>query len=75
MVHAWDPQHWHGTSLQYYNPTDALVSNSHQAGLAIITPPRLKKLFKEYAAMRATLPQLQQAAIQSDDEVQSDDEE
>jgi hypothetical protein len=65
MVHAWDPSHWHGTSLQNYNPTDPLVSEIFQAGLAIITPPRLKKLFKEHheAGKHPTTAQLQQAAL------------
>lgn len=65
MVHAWNPCHWHGTSLQDYDPKETVVSDFCQAGLSISTPPRLKKLFKEKAGKPPTLEQLQQAALQS----------
>ena len=34
---AWDPSHFHGTSLQDYAPSSNMVSEFHQVGLACVT--------------------------------------
>jgi len=36
-VVAWDPEHWHGTSLQNYSPTTQVISTLNQTGLSIFT--------------------------------------
>jgi hypothetical protein len=47
-VVAWQPFHWHGTSLQNYHPETQVVSEFNQAGLSIFTPKRLSNLWNRY---------------------------
>jgi hypothetical protein len=47
-VVAWQPSHWHGTSLQNYHPETQVVSEFNQAGLSIFTPKRLSNLWNRY---------------------------
>ena len=37
-VVAWNPAHWHGTSLHHISPEVGEVSEFHQSGLTICTP-------------------------------------
>jgi hypothetical protein len=37
-VVAWQPSHWHGTSLQNYHPDTQVVADLNQTGLSIFTP-------------------------------------
>jgi hypothetical protein len=66
-VVAWDPGHFHGTSLQDYLPTSQTISDFNQIGLAIATPSRLPQLWKRYAEKKMTLQQLKEE-VESDDE-------
>jgi hypothetical protein len=43
----WKPKLCHGTSLQKFHPQDADPKFS-QTGLAIVTPPKIKKLWADY---------------------------
>jgi hypothetical protein len=43
-VVVWKPKSWHGTSLQHWDPKDPTI---FQAGLAIMTPPGVNKLWSE----------------------------
>jgi hypothetical protein len=52
---AWDPSHFHGTSLQEYSPSSNMVSQFYQVGLACVTPNRIPGLWKKYAMKQATL--------------------
>lgn len=66
-VVAWDPYHFHGTSLQDYPPTSQTISEFNQIGLAIVTPNRIPGLWKKYAEKEVTLEQLREG-VESDDE-------
>lgn len=44
---AWDPSHFHGTSLQDYPPSSNMISEFHQVGLACVTPNRIPGLWNE----------------------------
>jgi hypothetical protein len=68
-VVAWHPSHWHGTSLQNYNPDTQVVSDFNQAGLSIFTPKRLSNLWKKYSQKELSLEQLKgEWALGSDEE-------
>ena len=43
-VVVWRPKLWHGTSLQNVDPNSSKV---FQAGLVIVTPPGITRLWKE----------------------------
>jgi hypothetical protein len=70
---AWDPSHFHGTSLQDYPPTTDMVSEFYQVGLACVTPNRIPGLWKKYAMQQATLKEVRDGVL-SDSEKESDDE-
>ena len=44
---AWKPKDFHGTSLQKVDPADE-VSTFWQTGLAIVTSPRIIKVWQDY---------------------------
>jgi len=44
---AWQPNHFHGTSLQLFSPLD-VNPECCQRGLAIITPKRLPHVWRKY---------------------------
>ena len=44
---AWQPNHFHGTSLQLFSPGDDNPECS-QRGLAIVTPKRLPHVWRKY---------------------------
>jgi len=68
-VVAWDPNHWHGTSLQNYHPATQVVSEYNQAGLSIFTPKRLSNLWNKYSQKELSLEQLKgEWALGSDEE-------
>lgn len=64
---AWDPSHFHGTSLQDYPPTSETISDFNQIGLAIVTPNRIPHLWEKYTRKQVSLQQVREA-IESDDE-------
>lgn len=66
---AWDPSHWHGTSLQDYPPTTQILSDFNQTGLAIVTPSRLSQVWNQYTNNQATLDEVEKKwAALSDEE-------
>jgi len=66
---AWDPSHFHGTSLQEYAPSSNMLSEFHQMGLVCITPNRIPGLWKRYAKKEVTLAQVKEGVFgESDDD-------
>jgi hypothetical protein len=65
---AWDPSHWHGTSLQDFSPSPNMISEYHQLGLVCITPNRIDGLWKKYAMKQATLRQVSEGVLGESDE-------
>jgi hypothetical protein len=70
---AWDPSHFHGTSLQEYSPSTNMVSQYYQLGMVCITPNRFPKLWEKYVKQQATLEELREGLLGEGDE-DSDDE-
>ncbi|KAF8222669.1 hypothetical protein L208DRAFT_1522299 [Tricholoma matsutake] len=68
---AWDPSHFHGTSLQDYPPKTDAISQYNQVGLAIITPNQIPGLWKKYAKEQAALDEMLESIV-SDDEEEGD---
>jgi hypothetical protein len=60
---AWDPSHFHGTSLQEYSPSSDMISEFYQVGLACVTPNRIPGLWKKYVEQEATLEQLKEGVL------------
>lgn len=56
---AWKPGKFHGTSLQKVNPT-LKATDSHQAGLAIVTSNRLPAAWKKFLQNEMTQTQVAQ---------------
>lgn len=71
---AWDPSHFHGTSLQEYPPSSNMVSQFYQVGLACVTPNRVPGLWKRYAEKDASLAEVRDGVLSdSDDESEDED--
>ncbi|KAF8223892.1 hypothetical protein L208DRAFT_1515702 [Tricholoma matsutake] len=68
---AWDPSHFHGTSLQDYLPKTDAISQYNQVGLAIVTPNWIPGLWKKYAKEQAALDKMLDSIV-SDDEEEGD---
>jgi hypothetical protein len=66
-VVAWDPVHWHGTSLQNYSPTTTVVSTLNQTGLSIFTPTRLQGLWDKYMEQQLSAEQVQKELAEGPD--------
>ena len=60
---AWDPSHFHGTSLQDYSPISNMVSEFYQVGLAIVTPNCIPGLWKKYVMQQVTLEQAKEGVL------------
>jgi hypothetical protein len=71
---AWDPSHFHGTSLQEFTPSSNMVSEIYQVGLACVTPNRIPGLWKKYVEKQATLEQVKEGILSDgeDDGVDED---
>jgi hypothetical protein len=66
---AWQPSHWHGTSLQNYHLDTQVVSDFNQTGLSIFTPNQLSNLWKKYSQKELSSEQLKaEWALGSDGE-------
>lgn len=50
---AWQPYHFHGTSLQQFSPYDE-NPGCMQHGLAIVTPMRLENVWQDYIDNKVT---------------------
>jgi len=70
---AWDPSHYHGTSLQDYSPSDGMLSQYCQMGLVCITPNRIPGLWQKYARREATLEEVRKVLFESDDDSEDED--
>jgi hypothetical protein len=71
---AWDPSHFHGTSLQDYSPSSNMVSQFYQVGLACVTPNRVPGLWKRYAEKDASLTEVRDGVLSgSEDESEDED--
>lgn len=70
---AWDPSHFHGTSLQDYSPSSNMVSELYQVGLVCVTPNRIPGLWEKFAQRQATLEEVR-GGVLSDSEDESEDE-
>lgn len=70
---AWDPSHFHGTSLQDYSPSSNMVSELYQVGLVCVTPNRIPGLWEKFAQRKATLEEVR-GGVLSDSEDESEDE-
>jgi len=69
---AWDPSHFHGTSLQEYSPSSKSISEFYQVGLACVTPNCIPGLWKKYVKDQASLDQVREGVL-SDSEDGGDD--
>jgi hypothetical protein len=66
---AWDPSHFHGTSLQEYSPSSNMVSEIYQLGMVCITPNRIPELWEKYALEQVTLEEVREGVLgESDDD-------
>jgi hypothetical protein len=66
---AWDPSHFHGTSLQEYSPSSNMVSEIYQLGMVCITPNRIPGLWEKYALEQVTLEEVREGVLgESDDD-------
>ena len=64
---AWDPSHYHGTSLQYYSPSSEMFSENSQLGLVCITPNRIPGLWNKYAVKQVTSEEVRDRVIIGND--------
>lgn len=69
---AWDPSHFHGTSLQDYSPDSEIIPEYHQVGLLCITPNRIPGLWKKYAEQQVTLEEVREEVIKGEDDEDED---
>ena len=69
---AWDPSHFHGTSLQDYLPDSEIIPEYHQVGLLCITPNWIPGLWKKYAEQQVTLEEVREEVIKGKDDEDED---
>ena len=72
---AWNPSHFHGTSLQKYPPSSDMVPESYQDGLNFVTPNRIVGLWERYAHKQVTLEELRERNVNDEEEDEEEDEE
>ena len=64
-VVVWRPRFWHGTSLQRCDPTSPDI---FQAGLSVVTPLGISRLWREVLEKRLTLEQARLEALKLETE-------
>lgn len=64
-VVVWRPKAWHGTSLQKRDPSNPAV---FQAGLAIVTPSGVARLWEEVQAKRLSLEEARKKMLELESE-------
>ena len=64
-VVVWKPKSWHGTSLQQRDPDDPEI---FQAGLAIVTPPGIAKLWADVCDKKVTLEEARKKLLELESE-------
>ncbi len=65
---AWDPSHFHGTSLQEYSPMSDMISEFYQLGLVCVTPNRIPGLWEKYVMKQASLDQVREGVLSDSDD-------
>jgi len=60
-VVVWKPRSWHGTSLQQRDPNDPAI---FQAGLAIVTPSGVSRLWEEVQEKKLTLEEARRKILE-----------
>jgi len=60
----------HGTSLQHYDPEELDI---FQAGLAIVTPPGVDRLWKDFCEEKITLEEARGKMLELESEEVEDD--
>jgi hypothetical protein len=58
---VWRPKAWHGTSLQDVDPYSSEI---FQAGLAIVTPPGINRLWKGVLEKKISLEEAREKALE-----------
>jgi hypothetical protein len=70
-VIVWKPASWHGTSLQNQDPYNSKI---FQAGLALITPPGVARLWADFLDEKVSLEEARGKILELEsDEVDSDE--
>ena len=64
-VVVWRPRSWHGTSLQQRDPNNPGI---FQAGLAIVTPSGVARLWEEVQAKRLSLEEARKKILELESE-------
>jgi len=64
-VVVWKPRSWHGTSLQKRDPNNPAI---FQAGLAIVTPSGVSRLWKEVQEKKLTLEEARRKILELESE-------
>ena len=65
---AWDPSHFHGTSLQEYSPSSNMVADFYQVGLACVTPNRIPGLWEKFVLEQVTLEEVKEGVFSDGDD-------
>ena len=60
-VVVWGPKLWHGTSLKNVDPDSSKV---FQAGLVIVTPPGITRLWKEVQEKKISLQEAKKRILE-----------
>jgi hypothetical protein len=68
-VIVWRPKAWHGTSLQEVDPESL---DFFQAGLAIVTPPGVTRLWKEVQEKNISLEEARRQIMELESEESED---
>ena len=69
-VVVWKPTSLHGTSLQHRDPEELDI---FQAGLAIVTPPGVDRLWKEVLEEKITLEEARAKMLELESEEDEED--
>ena len=64
-VVVWQPKTWHGTSLQQRDPKNPAI---FQAGLSIVTPVGISRLWREVQEKKITLEEARKKALELESE-------
>ena len=72
---AWDPSHFHGTSLQDYSPSSGMVSDFYQDGLVFATPNRIPGLWEKFAMQQMTMEEVRKGVLHGSGNDSDEDDE
>ena len=68
-VVVWRPRSYHGTSLQQRDPTNPQI---FEAGLAIVTPPGISRLWADVCAKKVTLEEARRKMLELESHEEDD---